>query len=349
MSILAAAPAPHEWIPEAAVAAACLGVSVPLLARMVRRGPLDRPERLPPGSSAWPLVFALSWGLLVWMMVPVAYVAWRGPALRAATQPATQSAPATARAQEVDKPRSPPDGTLDLATLPPRDVAFLSAVPHLAALLALIAFDLTIYGGDLSVLGFSLRQARTGLATGAGLSLLIVPFVFGAAVVTDWFYRWIEFEHPREHDLLRVLGQSAEPWVRVALAAGAVVVAPLSEEMLFRGHAQTILRRALARLGPAAAAPQGGRGFPLDAPHASEDTEVVFVPATPPAWATWGAVVLASMLFASVHDRWTWPPIFFLSLGLGWVYERTGNLWAPVAVHAAFNAISTLIFLSTTG
>ena len=370
MSIVADATPPQAVLGEAVFAALCLVVAVPLVVRLVSRGKLDHPERLPPGGSAWPMVAALAWGLIVWMAVPAAYVAWRGPALtagtapasvstRPATEPATQplarpaagastrasadestvwsappsSPPITSEvARELAKPASPPDGTLDLAGLPPRDVAFLASVPHLAAFLALVTFDLAIFGGHLGRLGFSRRQARPGLAGGVKMSGAFIPLVFGGAVLTDWFYRWVGYQHPREHDLLRVMGRSAEPVVRVALAAGAVLIAPLSEELLFRGHAQTILRRGLARLaGHGDAAPEGQS------------------PTAPPIWATWGAIVLASAVFAAVHDPWTWPAIFLLSLCLGWAYERTGNLWAPVAVHAAFNAVSTLIFLASAG
>src|SRR5688572_698923 len=149
MSIIAdaAASGPQGVLGEAVLAAICLGVAVPLTVRLVSRGPLVQPDRLPPGGSAWPLVMALAWGLMVWVAVPVAYVQWRGPALRAGTPAATQSTqpgtvPTTApTTRELMKPASPPDGSMDLASLPPRDVAFLSAVPHLAAFLALLAFD----------------------------------------------------------------------------------------------------------------------------------------------------------------------------------------------------------------
>jgi membrane protease YdiL (CAAX protease family) len=328
MSIVASATAPAAPITDAVYAAACLGVSVPLAVRLVRRGTLDPSDRLPPGGSAWTLVMALAWGLVVWVSVQAAYIQWRGPAIRAATQPATQvttqpaiaatqpqTLAATLPADELAKPKPPTERALDLANLPPADVAVLSTVPHLAAFVALASFDLMVYGGSLTGIGLSLRQSRRGLAAGVAFALVFVPLVFGGAIVTEFVYRAVQYDHPREHDLLRVLGQSSQPWVRLVLAAGATVVAPLAEELLFRGHAQTIFRRMLAPLGS-------------------------------PAWATWGAIVLASMLFASVHDRWTWPPIFLLSLCLGWAYERTGSLWAPVAIHAAFNTVSTLIFLS---
>ena len=50
-------------------------------------------------------------------------------------------------------------------------------------------------------------------------------------------------------------------------------------------------------------------------------------------WMRWVAVILTSLAFASVHPGWTIPPIFFLSLCLGYAYERTGSLLPSMAAH----------------
>lgn len=67
------------------------------------------------------------------------------------------------------------------------------------------------------------------------------------------------------------------------------------------------------------------------------------------AWPSWLAIVITSVLFAVIHPLWTAPIIFVLSLILGYVYERTGNLWAAVALHAIFNTSSTALYLSGIG
>ena len=56
-------------------------------------------------------------------------------------------------------------------------------------------------------------------------------------------------------------------------------------------------------------------------------------------------IVIISALFAVVHlPQWPAPiAIFFLSLGLGVVYQRTGSLFASFVMHALFNGFSTLI------
>lgn len=68
-------------------------------------------------------------------------------------------------------------------------------------------------------------------------------------------------------------------------------------------------------------------------------------PARPPAWPSWLAILLTSILFAIIHPLWTSPIIFALSLVIGYVYERTGNLWAAIALHAIFNTSSTTLYL----
>lgn len=56
-------------------------------------------------------------------------------------------------------------------------------------------------------------------------------------------------------------------------------------------------------------------------------------------------IVLTSTLFALVHfPQWPAPlAIFFLSLGLGYVFERSGSLIASMVMHALFNGLGTLL------
>ena len=86
-----------------------------------------------------------------------------------------------------------------------------------------------------------------------------------------------------------------------------MIVAPLFEEFLFRGHLQTLLSR------------------------------VTRMP--------WVSVIVTSILFALVHHWSIWLPIFVLSIGFGYVYERTGNLWVTVLMHAMFNGFSIVVNL----
>ncbi len=72
-------------------------------------------------------------------------------------------------------------------------------------------------------------------------------------------------------------------------------------------------------------------------------------PLEPKAWHGWVAIFITSLGFALLHPSWSWPAIFVLAVGLGYLYERTGNLWAPIIVHLLFNSLQTIIFQLTRG
>jgi membrane protease YdiL (CAAX protease family) len=108
------------------------------------------------------------------------------------------------------------------------------------------------------------------------------------------------------------------------VVASAVLFAPVYEELLFRGHLQTLLVYSLLKL--------------LKPSHVAAER--------PGAAVRWVAIFITSIFFTMVHrELWMMPPIFLLSICLGYAYERTGNLWVPMLLHAAFNAANVMLFL----
>ena len=102
--------------------------------------------------------------------------------------------------------------------------------------------------------------------------------------------------------------KTSSAWLdRVALAVVAVILAPIAEEILFRGVLYPAIKRG---------------GFP---------------------WlAFWGT----SLLFALIHvNLITFVPLLLFSLLLTLLYERTGNLLAPMTAHAMFNLLNFAKFL----
>ena len=58
------------------------------------------------------------------------------------------------------------------------------------------------------------------------------------------------------------------------------------------------------------------------------------------------AYIGSAGLFAAIHlSLLSLLPIFLLGLALAWVYERKGNLLAPIAMHATVNGISVALAL----
>ena len=102
------------------------------------------------------------------------------------------------------------------------------------------------------------------------------------------------------------------------LIAGAIV-APVAEELLFRGFALTAWRRTV---GARAAIVRSSVVFVL--------AHVLFVGGD-----TFGDA--AALAFVAGVAR---IPV---AIALGWLFVRTGSLWGPIGLHAAYNAILIII------
>jgi membrane protease YdiL (CAAX protease family) len=105
------------------------------------------------------------------------------------------------------------------------------------------------------------------------------------------------------------------------LIAGAIV-APASEELLFRGFALTAWRRLV-----------GVRGAIVRSSIVFVLAHVLFVSGD-----TFGETIRVAFVAGVVR-----VPVAFV---LGWLFARSGSIWGPIGLHAAFNAI--LIVLAET-
>ena len=190
-------------------------------------------------------------------------------------------------------------------------------------------------------LGLDLR----GLPPSAGFALaatvIILPWMLAAGVVLQLARSALGLETQQAHQLLRELADATGGTLALIVVT-AVVVAPVCEEILFRGVLQTALAAGLGRLLPRPPVPPPqpapASGDVLDSLTAAPDD-----PRGPRPPARWAAIALTSLGFAALHEAWSIPLIFLLSLALGYCYERTGRLWVPIGIHFAFNAFNTLL------
>lgn len=280
------------------------------------------PDRIPPNRPAWPLLGVMFGALGVYLFSASLYETIKHPPSAPSAQISTT--------QPQERPAS--------------ETAFVSTVPPLLGFLALLLgdqFSRDVSGQDL---GLSLPKLSRGAAWGSIGVVIVVPPLFVMAQLVEILYRRIHYRHPTEHPFLHTLGERPGAAVVGAIVIGACVVAPLFEELLFRGYLQTLIRRMLYRIFAREPEP---RGFPVissvsdveNAPNVQPETH------SPTNAQTWSAIVITSMIFASVHPAWSQPVIFLLAVCLGYAYERTGNLWVPITIHAGFNTLSTAIFL----
>lgn len=256
---------------DLAVQAAGALLAIILGVRVIQRRGLDNPLRgLDPRG---PGVGLLEAGLVLAGYLLLTGVAYQATGLRAEdlTQPGTD---AWNRAALVD-----------------------SAVKvGISALLVVVLMRDAIGG-----VGFGSRRAVVaGLA--AGLIALPVCFIQLQACEALWQRLWPE-SAPPVHTALRAIKHNAWGASGVALlVVGATLIAPLSEELFFRG----VLLQALWRRA-------GG---------------------------PWRAIATSAALFAAIHfpQPQTVLPLFTLGLILGYLRLRYRSLAACVLAHALFNA-----------
>ncbi len=256
--------------------------------------------------------------------------------------------------------------------LSPSEQMSLSAMSN-ALVLILIPLGLFLMSGArLRDYGLVAHGLARNIGRGLVAYPLLVPIVFGAMFAS--LLIWNKTPHPLE-DALR-LGQN--PRMVVVLVLAAVVFAPLSEELIFRG----VLLGWLTRLAigrpkdlasndlldePVHANPgdlipsdpgfdaelDRDPGNPYTAPVATVilPETVVYRPPTLKNAQLLLANVVVSVIFAGLHAA-AWPtpiPIFFLSMGLGMLYQRTGSLIPSMVLHMTFNGVSTVLMLLTLG
>lgn len=163
-------------------------------------------------------------------------------------------------------------------------------------------------------LGFVWRPSD--LRLGLTAALFILPPVMLVMLVVTQFVDY-------EHAVLARLQADPSPAVIATLCLLTVGVAPLTEEFAFRVLLQGSLQRLADHRSP------GG-----------EDR-------TPRS--NW-PVVVASVLFAAVHvGQGPAPiPLFFLSLGLGYLYRQTGRITPSLVVHMVLNGVTMAVTITQT-
>lgn len=181
---------------------------------------------------------------------------------------------------------------------------------------ALVLQSLLFHGVILVFVGVALaRSRRNGLeAFGvrlprivrrAGLSLAFYLAALPHVVVYGLAARGVLSLAGYEFDVqpaLRILLADQPPWVRAYLVGLGVVLAPVAEEILFRGIALPLLAR---RIG---AAP---------------------------------AVIAVSAIFSALHFHVpSLVPLFVIGVAFSLAYLHTGDLAVPVIMHAVFNAVN---------
>ncbi len=154
--------------------------------------------------------------------------------------------------------------------------------------------------------GFGLNprtMARDFLAAIVNL-ISVLPLVLLGIWLTIYLGRLAagpDFEM-QANEGLTVVVQNSQPSLRVLMFVFLIFIAPVFEEMLFRGMLQSVIRGLTRR--------------------------------------PWEAIAITSVFFAVSHPWTHLPALFVLSCCMGYAYEKSGSLLRPIFIHALFNAAS---------
>jgi membrane protease YdiL (CAAX protease family) len=148
--------------------------------------------------------------------------------------------------------------------------------------------------------------------------LMVFPLCLGLLALTNMIFISLHHEDwTRQHMLLTAIMDLGVSWkILTFLTAG--LMAPIAEELFFRGLVQSLLRRCFGD----GTSTGGGR--------------------------PWLAIIVTSVFFAAMHAGApnTVASIFVLALALGYLYERSGRLTGSIVLHVVFNIANLLMVMA---
>jgi membrane protease YdiL (CAAX protease family) len=196
---------------------------------------------------------------------------------------------------------------------------------------------------------------------------IITPVVFVVHGLVNWTFLRFGLT-PEQHPLTSLgLGEARE---QVSLLLQACLVAPILEELVFRGillpwmvggreryafgvptetstfGAASVRPLVVMACGVLYAGASGKTGPVIFAGILSVGLAIAWV-LVRRGRRHFRAVYVSAAFFGLIHSA-VWPspvPLFFLGLGLGWLAVRTRGILVPIVVHGLFNAVSAIYIL----
>jgi membrane protease YdiL (CAAX protease family) len=187
---------------------------------------------------------------------------------------------------------------------------FVLGVCEIVTIVVMIFLAKAAFVRRLKGFGLNAKTIPKDIPT-AILNLLSVwPIIVAIVILMLYIGRFIwgqDLQMPKHEQLNSITAYPQLP-LRITIVITTVIIAPVFEEMLFRGLFQTMLRSFLQK--------------------------------------PWLSILISSALFASIHQMVHWPALFILSICLGYAYEKSGSLFRPIFIHALFNGITIAATLS---
>ena len=196
-------------------------------------------------------------------------------------------------------------------------------------ILARTFFARRLKGFGLGPSGLNVKTIAKDFGAACVNLLAVWPLVMAAMILTISFMKLITHQEYKmeRHQELNLIIEYPELPLRILIVIVAVLVAPVLEEMLFRGLVQTTIRSL------------------FESQHSMSGNSESNVEHS--GLRIWLAIVITSMFFALMHaNAGHWPALFVLGVCMGYTYEKSGSLLRSIFIHALFNATTIIATLS---
>ncbi len=157
---------------------------------------------------------------------------------------------------------------------------------------------------------FGLKRAnwaKIAATVGVGMVAIYSSVLLISFIVTPLLHQINEGLEPQVAVQMIFDAKKNNPSLLIALAIMACVVAPICEEILFRGYLYSVLKRYSCRLF---------------------------------------AAIISGLIFGIIHASLTSiAPLAVIGILLAVIYEFSGSLWAPIICHSIFNTVNILAMI----
>ena len=139
-------------------------------------------------------------------------------------------------------------------------------------------------------------------------AFVFAMMIVGAILVAFGWQTWLQDSlGAKPQEAVTLVKEASDLGLLVAMAVSAIIIAPIAEELIFRGYLYPVVKRFTDR---------------------------------------WFASIFSGVLFGVIHfNVMALPMLALMGIILAVIYERSGSLWVPIGCHAAFNATQFVLIL----
>ena len=139
-------------------------------------------------------------------------------------------------------------------------------------------------------------------------AFVFAMMIVGAILVACGWQTWVQDSlGAKPQEAVTLVRETSDVGLLVAMAVSAIIIAPIAEELIFRGYLYPVVKRFTDR---------------------------------------WFASIFSGALFGVIHfNVMALPMLALMGIILAVIYEKSGSLWVPIGCHAAFNATSVGLML----